>query len=158
MLSRLGFAEEPQIIQDLGQPLDIPFQTFGSDEGGHLRIRKLSRPILKVRVPVHGAVITVFNCHLKSKLGEYIRPDEADFAPEADLTNYDPIGRALGSARAALRRMAEAWVLRGAIALASTSRNSSTDASTPGPVGAKKRMPAPSGAGSAMPRFGGISG
>ncbi len=115
ILSRLGFAEEPQIIQDLGQPLDIPFQTFGGDEGGHFRIRKLSRPILKVRVPVHGAVVTVFNCHLKSKLGEFIRPEGADFAPEADLTQYDPVGRALGSARAAMRRMAEAWVLRGAI-------------------------------------------
>ena len=115
ILSRLGFAEEPQVIQDLGQPFDIPFQTFGGDEGGHFRIRKLSRPILKVRIPVQGAVITVFNCHLKSKLGEYIRPDGADFASEADLTNYDPVGRALGSARAAMRRMAEAWVLRGAI-------------------------------------------
>ncbi|MGR3490665.1 MAG: endonuclease/exonuclease/phosphatase family protein, partial [Shimia sp.] len=31
---------------------------------------------------------------------------------EADLVNYDPAGRALGSLRAALRRMAEAWVLR----------------------------------------------
>lgn len=115
VLSRLGFAEEPQVIQDLGQPLDIPFRTFGGDEGGHFRIRKLSRPILKVRVPVHGAIVTVFNCHLKSKLGEYIRPESADFAPEADLTTYDPVGRALGSARAAMRRMAEAWVLRGAI-------------------------------------------
>ena len=115
VLSRLGFAGDPEVIQDLGQPLDIPFQTFGGEEGGHFRIRKLSRPILKVRVPVGSEVITVFNCHLKSKLGEFIRPDGADFAPEVDLTNYDPVGRALGAARAAMRRMAEAWVLRGAI-------------------------------------------
>jgi len=115
ILSRLGFAEDPQIIQDLGQPLSIPFQTFGGDEGGHFIIRKLSRPILKVRVPVGGQTVTVFNCHLKSKLGEFIRPEGADFAPEQDLTDYDPVGRALGAARAAMRRMAEAWVLRGAI-------------------------------------------
>lgn len=115
VLSRLGFAEEPQIIQVLDRPLRIPFQTFGGDEGGHFTIHKLSRPILKVRVPVAGRIITVFNCHLKSKLGEYIRPEGAEFAPEADLTQYDPIGRALGTARAAMRRMAEAWALRGAI-------------------------------------------
>ena len=115
ILSRLGFAEEPQVIQDLGQPLDIPFQTFGEDEGGFFRIRKLSRPILKARIPVANQIVTVFNCDLKSKLGEYMRPDGADFAPEADLTHYDPVGRALGAARATMRRMAEAWVLRGAI-------------------------------------------
>lgn len=115
VLSRLGFAEEPQIIQALPDPLHIPFQTFGGDEGGHYTIHKLSRPILKVRVPVGDQVLTVFNCHLKSKLGEFIRPDGADYAAEADLTNYDPVGRALGAARAAMRRMAEAWVLRGAI-------------------------------------------
>ncbi|MGJ8617760.1 MAG: endonuclease/exonuclease/phosphatase family protein [Sulfitobacter sp.] len=115
VLSRLGFAEEPQIIQVLPEPLDIPFQTFGGDEGGHYSIHKLSRPILKCRIPVVGQVITVFNCHLKSKLGEFIRAEGAEFPVEADLTNYDPVGRALGAARAAMRRMAEAWVLRGAI-------------------------------------------
>ena len=114
ILSRFGFADEPEIIQDLGQPLDIPFSDGGED-GGFFRISRLSRPILKVRVPVGDRVITVFNCHLKSKLGEFIRPQNAEFAPEVDLTQYDPVGRALGSARAAMRRMAEAWVLRGAI-------------------------------------------
>ncbi|MBV1925882.1 MAG: alpha-1,4 polygalactosaminidase, partial [Rhodobacteraceae bacterium] len=74
-----------------------------------------SRPIIKARVPVGDKVISVFNCHLKSKLGEFIRPKGADFAPEAVLTSYDPAGRALGALRAALRRMAEAWVLRRAI-------------------------------------------
>ncbi len=115
ILSRLGFAEEPQVIQALPEPLKIPFQTFGGDEGGYYTIHKLSRPILKARIAVGGHVITVFNCHLKSKLGEFIRADDAEFAAEADLTNYDPVGRALGAARAAMRRMAEAWVLRGAI-------------------------------------------
>lgn len=115
ILSRFGFAEEPEIIQDLGTPFKIPFQTFGGDEGGFFTIQKLSRPILKVRVPVGDQTVTVFNCHLKSKLGEFIRPEGAEFASESDLTNYDPVGRALGAARAAMRRMAEAWVLRGAI-------------------------------------------
>ena len=55
-------------------------------------------------------VVTVFNCHLKSKLGEFIRPEGAPFAPEENLLSYDPVGRAMGSLRAGLRRMAEAWV------------------------------------------------
>ena len=114
ILSRYGFADEPEIIQDMGAPLDIPFSDGGAD-GGFFRISRLSRPILKVRIPVGGHIITVFNCHLKSKLGEFIRPEDGGHAPEVDLTQYDPVGRALGSARAAMRRMAEAWVLRGAI-------------------------------------------
>ncbi len=116
VLSRLGFVGTPEVIQDLDQPLDIPFQALrGMDsalDGGHYTLRRLSRPILKVRVPVGDHVVTLFNCHLKSKLGEYIRPEGADFAPEEDLTRYDPVGRAMGSLRAAVRRMAEAWVLR----------------------------------------------
>ena len=114
IVSRLGFVGQPEIIQDLGQPLDIPFSDGGEDTG-FFRISQLSRPILKVRIPVGSQVITVFNCHLKSKLGEFIRPAAGGHAPEQDLTQYDPVGRALGSARAAMRRMAEAWVLRGAI-------------------------------------------
>ena len=115
VLSRLGFAEEPVIIQELDEPVDIPFQTLGGEEGGYFRIARISRPILKVRVPIGDQIISVFNCHLKSKLGEFPRPAGAAFAAEADLTNYDPVGRALGAARAAMRRMAEAWVLRCAI-------------------------------------------
>lgn len=115
ILSRFGFDEEPQIIQELPEPLNIPFQDFGGGDAGHFTIHKLSRPILKARIPVGDQIITVFNCHLKSKLGEFITPEGASHAPEADLTNYDPVARALGSARAAMRRMAEAWVLRGAI-------------------------------------------
>lgn len=113
VLSRFGFAEAPQIIQELPEPLRIPMSALGGEEGaGHYTLTRISRPILKVRVPVGGKVITIFNCHLKSKLGEFIRPDGADFAPEAVLTAYDPVGRAMGALRSALRRMAEAWVLR----------------------------------------------
>ena len=115
VLSRLGFVGEPEVVQDLGEGFDIPFQTLGGEEGGFYRLRKLSRPILKVRVPVGGHVVTVFNCHLKSKLGEFVRPEGGGVPSEADLTQYDPVGRALGAARSAMRRMAEAWVLRDAI-------------------------------------------
>jgi endonuclease/exonuclease/phosphatase family metal-dependent hydrolase len=116
VLSRFGFEGDPEVIQEMDPPLDIPMSALGGeDEAGYYRLRRLSRPILKVRVPVRDRVITVFNCHLKSKLGEFIKPAGADFAPEAVLTAYDPAGRALGSLRSALRRMAEAWVLRRAI-------------------------------------------
>ncbi len=115
ILSRLGFVGEPEVIQDLAEPLRIPFGALGSgDDAGHFTLRRLSRPILKVRVRIGGQVISVFNCHLKSKLGEFPGRDGLP-APEVDLTRYDPAGRALGSLRAALRRMAEAWVLRRAI-------------------------------------------
>ncbi|TYB80605.1 endonuclease/exonuclease/phosphatase family protein [Maritimibacter fusiformis] len=116
VLSRLGFAGPPEVIQDLATPLEIPFQPLrGTDPGldaGRYVLRRLSRPILKVRIPVGDQVVTLFNCHLKSKLGEHITPPGAAFAPEEDLTRYDPVGRAMGSLRAAVRRMAEAWVLR----------------------------------------------
>lgn len=118
IVSRFGFAEPPEIIQDLAEPLTIPFSPLRGSEGsdaGHFTLRRTSRPIIKARIAVGEHVITVFNCHLKSKLGEYHRPQGAAFAPEADLTQYDPVGRAMGSLRSALRRMAEAWVLRRAI-------------------------------------------
>ncbi|WP_299192913.1 endonuclease/exonuclease/phosphatase family protein [uncultured Litoreibacter sp.] len=108
ILSRYGFEGTPEIIQELSPELQVDFQ---GGEAGHFKLTRLSRPILKARVPVKGTTITVFNCHLKSKLGEFHRPDGADHAPEADLTSYDPVGRALGALRAATRRMAEAWVL-----------------------------------------------
>ncbi len=111
-LSRNGFAEPPEIIQQLEEPLDIPFQDLTGDDAGSYRITRLSRPILKAKIPVDNSTVTVFNCHLKSKLGEFDRPEGAAFAPAADLLNYDPAARALGSLRAGLRRMAEAWVLR----------------------------------------------
>ena len=103
-----------EVIQDLDPPLEIAFPALRGLEGdgGSYTLRRVSRPIQKVRIDVGGREITVFNCHLKSKLGEYITPPGAEFAPEADLTAYDPVGRALGAARAAMRRMAEAYVLR----------------------------------------------
>ncbi len=113
ILSRFGFSEPPVVLQDLPEPVDIPFSALrGSDDedAGYFRIRRISRPILKARIPIPTdsgpQIVTVFNCHLKSKLGEHTTPEPAD------LTNYDPAARALGSLRAALRRMAEAWVLR----------------------------------------------
>lgn len=116
ILSRLGFAEPPVVLQELDEPLVIPMTSLGGDEGaGSYTLTRTSRPILRARIPVGDTIISVFNCHLKSKLGEYLRPDGADTSPEADLTAYDPLGRAMGSMRAALRRMAEAWVLRRAI-------------------------------------------
>ena len=115
ILSRLGFVGEPEIIQDITPALEIPFRELGGADAGAYRLSCLSRPILKVRVPAGGKVITVFTCHLKSKLGEYLKPSGADFAPEANLLNYDPVGRAMGALRAAVRRMGEAWVLRRAI-------------------------------------------
>lgn len=112
ILSRFGFAEQPEIIQDIDPVLEIPFDLMGGGDGGVFRLNRLSRPILKARVPMGNQIVTVFNCHLKSKLGEFPRSGGALFAPEADLTNYDPVGRAMGALRAATRRMAEAWVLR----------------------------------------------
>ncbi len=112
ILSRLGFVGTPEVIQDLSPALSIPMRDLGGDDNGSYTVSRLSRPILKARIPVGDQVVAVFNCHLKSKLGEYITPDGAEFAPETDLTNYDATGRALGSLRAALRRMSEAWVLR----------------------------------------------
>ncbi|MBB5722329.1 hypothetical protein FHS72_001955 [Loktanella ponticola] len=115
VLSRFGFAEAPQVLQELPEPLEIPFADLGGGDGGTYKISRLSRPIIKVRIPVGDQVISVFNCHLKSKLGELDKPAGAAFPPAADLVNYDAAGRALGSLRAGLRRMAEAWVLRRAI-------------------------------------------
>ena len=60
-------------------------------------------------------MITVFKCHLKSKLGEFDLLKGATVAPAADLVNYDASARALGSLHSGLRRVAEAWVLRLAI-------------------------------------------
>lgn len=115
ILSRFGFAEAPQILQELPEPIEIPFSDLGGGDGGSYKISRLSRPIMKVRIPVGDQVISVFNCHLKSKLGELDKPAGAPFPPAADLVNYDAAGRALGALRAGLRRMAEAWILRRAI-------------------------------------------
>jgi len=127
IVSRFGFVGTPEIIQDLPEPVDIPFSALrgadNSNDAGHYRLRRLSRPILKARIPVDGQTITVFNCHLKSKLGEHVTPTGANFSPTRDLTNYDPVACALGSLRATLRRMAEAWVLRREIIAELDARN-----------------------------------
>ncbi|RLJ51617.1 endonuclease/exonuclease/phosphatase family protein [Litoreibacter meonggei] len=112
ILSRYGFVGKPEVIQEVDPDLVIPFAMMGGGDGGSFRLDRLSRPILKARIPVGKQVVTVFNCHLKSKLGDFTRPDGGGQPPEVDLVNYDPVGRALGSLRAATRRMAEAWVLR----------------------------------------------
>ncbi|MBK1635192.1 endonuclease/exonuclease/phosphatase family protein [Rhodovulum adriaticum] len=112
VLSRFGFAEEPQSIQVLDPPIDIPFHHLGGGDAGHYQLARLSRPILRLRIPVGDHVITVLNAHLKSPLGEFIRPHGARHSPEIEMLNYDAAGRAMGALRAALRRMAEAWVLR----------------------------------------------
>ena len=115
ILSRFGFEGLPEVIQDLPEPLTVPFSDLDGSDGGSYQIKRLSRPILKVRIPIGDQVVTVFNCHLKSKLRELPKPEGAAFAPAADLVNYDPATRAMGSLRSALRRMAEAWVLRVAV-------------------------------------------
>ena len=115
ILSRLGFVGKPTVVQQLPKPVDIPFQELNGDDGGFYRLSRLSRPVLKVRVQVGNHVLTIFNCHLKSKLGEFHRAPGAPYAPEANLLDYNPHARGLGSLRAGLRRMAEAWVLRGLI-------------------------------------------
>ncbi|MEM7074096.1 MAG: endonuclease/exonuclease/phosphatase family protein [Pseudomonadota bacterium] len=118
LLSRPGVVGTPERVQDLDPPLDIafpPVRGLAQDAAGHFTLRRVSRPIQKVRISLGGREITVFNCHLKSKLGEYMVPPDGAYAPEADLTAYDALGRGLGSLRAAVRRMAEAWVLRRAV-------------------------------------------
>lgn len=115
MLSRYGFEGEPEVIQQLENPMTIDFPDDGyngHETVGSYTLTRLSRPIIKVKINIGNHVITVFNCHLKSKLGEYIKPAGADFAPEADLVHYLPAQRALGELRALLRRSAEAYVLR----------------------------------------------
>jgi len=56
ILSRFGFAEDPVVLQDLPEPMEIPFAALrGSDDdddAGFFRISRLSRPILKARIPV----------------------------------------------------------------------------------------------------------
>ncbi len=111
ILSRFGFEGTPEVIQDLPEPLEIQLGGLTEGDGGQFRLSRISRPIIKARVPIGDHVITVFNCHLKSKLGEFVSAP-GEVPSEADLTQYDAVGRALGGARSALRRMTEAWVLR----------------------------------------------
>ncbi len=115
ILSRFGFVGTPNVIQDLETPVEIPLGGLIDDDGGSFRLSRLSRPIIHARIPIGDQTVSVFNCHLKSKLGEFVTPSGAERPAEVDLLEYDPVGRALGGARSALRRMAEAWILRSEI-------------------------------------------
>lgn len=114
VLSRFPFLERPDVFQDFrDQPLEFAFPQLGGDgEAGVYRVDRLSRPVLRARIDVHGKPLTLFNCHLKSKLGEFVREEGAEFAPEENLLDYDPVGRALGELRSLTRRTAEAVILR----------------------------------------------
>ena len=119
MLSRFVFEGTPEIIQLLESPIVIDFSNEGynsEEKAGSYTLERLSRPIIKAKIKIGNQVVTVFNCHLKSKLGEYIKPKDAAFSPEMDLVHYLPAQRALGELRALLRRSAEAYVLRKLIA------------------------------------------
>lgn len=96
ILSRFGFTEPPEVLQDLPEPLHVLLSDLDGSEGGYYTIKPLSRPILKTKIPIGNIVVTVFNCHLKSELGELDKPAGAPFPPAADLVNYDPAGRAMG--------------------------------------------------------------
>ena len=113
ILSRNGFVGPVEVTQELAKPLVLEFPEIGgSGDSGNFTLTRTSRPVQRAMVRVGDQTISIVNLHLKSKLGEYLRPSGAPFAPEADLTNYDPLGRAMGEARAATRRMAEALVVR----------------------------------------------
>ncbi len=112
ILSRFGFSGKTSVTQVLKDPLEIKFPELGGGDAGSFTITRTSRPIQRAVIPVHGTDITIYNIHFKSKLGEYLRAPGAPFAAEADLTQYNPLGRAMGELRASTRRMAEAVVLR----------------------------------------------
>lgn len=111
LLSRFPVIEH-EVIQDLtDNALETSFRDLAGGVAGEWRLANLSRPILRAVLDVEGREIAVFNTHLKSKHGEH--EIEADGSrPAEDLLNYDPAARAMGSLRAALRRMGEAMVLR----------------------------------------------
>lgn len=113
ILSRHGFVGPVEVTQDLADPLVLQFpEVGGTGESGSFSLTRTSRPIQRALVRVLDQTVSIVNLHLKSKLGEYLRPDPGTFAPEANLLDYDPLGRAMGEARAATRRMAEALVAR----------------------------------------------
>ena len=111
LLSRFPIIES-EAVQDLAaDPLETSFEQLGGGEAGNWKLTSLSRPILRAVIDVDGRHVTVFNAHLKSKHGEYDRDATGD-RPAGNLLEYDPLGRAMGAMRAALRRMGEALVLR----------------------------------------------
>ena len=112
ILSRQGFADVPKVVQALDPPMELSFAGLGGGDAGSFVTDRVSRPIQIARIPMGDTAVTVINLHLKSKLGEHLKPEGADIAPEANLLEYDPVGRATGEVRAALRRMTEALVVR----------------------------------------------
>jgi len=54
ILSRHGFHEEPEVIQVLEKPLEIPFQELTGEDAGSISINRLSRPVMRARVPIGG--------------------------------------------------------------------------------------------------------
>ncbi len=81
ILSRFSFIEPPVAIQDLSDdPVEMNFAQLGGGDAGAYRLTNVSRPIVRARIDVGGQAMTVFNCHLKSKLGEY--ESGHDGAPE----------------------------------------------------------------------------
>jgi len=113
LLSRFPI-REAVAVQDLGaDAIEIAFDQLGGAPGdaGTWRLQTLSRPIQMVLIEVEGRTVCVLNAHLKSKHGEFDRAPDGT-RPAENLLAYDPAARALGSLRAALRRMGEALVLR----------------------------------------------
>ena len=49
MLSRFGFDDTAEVIQDLPEPLTIKFPELGGGEAGTYTLTKLSHPIIKAR-------------------------------------------------------------------------------------------------------------
>ena len=94
-------------MQDLRDaPYETTFQALSGGEAGSWRLEALSRPIQRVVLDVQGRELTVLNGHLKSKHGEFDKWKSGE-VPAEDLVNYDPLARAEGAIRAALRRMGE---------------------------------------------------
>lgn len=101
-----------EAVQDLSDaPFETTFQTLAGEDAGSWRLGALSRPIQKVKLNVQGRPLVVLNGHLKSKHGEFDRTADND-RPAENLLAYDPLARAIGSMRAAVRRMGEALVMR----------------------------------------------
>ncbi|MEM9141164.1 MAG: endonuclease/exonuclease/phosphatase family protein, partial [Pseudomonadota bacterium] len=103
---------EAEVIQDISaDPIETAFDQLGGETAGAWRLETLSRPILRTLIEVGDHQIAVLNTHLKSKLGEFDRAEDGA-RPAADLLAFDPMGRAMGTLRAALRRTGEALALR----------------------------------------------
>lgn len=112
ILSRFGFKGAIKTTQVLEKPLSINYPDLGGGDAGQFTLTRTSRPIQRATVRISDTDLRIYNIHFKSKLGEFARSKGAKFPREADLTNYDALGRAMGELRAANRRMAEAVVLR----------------------------------------------